>query len=99
MEADYKTYARDLYNIKLAVIGNRPAAKNLSALKTFLHNVNDLRPKLRQELNQLAQEFIAMVPNASQDLLHQFKEVNHVYLRKLQAYANHIKRDIRTYSA
>ena len=95
MEADYKAYARDLYNMKLAAIGSKPADKSVSELRIFLSNINDLRPKLRLELSELAKEFMTMMPNLPTDYLNQIQEVNQVYIKKLQAFANRVRREIR----
>ena len=97
METDYKVYARDLYRIKLAAIGDKPTEKNITALQAFLNNVNDLRPKLRRELTELEKEYIAMVPNPQSDFMRYIHDVNQLYIKKLQAFANRIKREIRSF--
>lgn len=95
MIADYKVFAKELYTIKLAVVGSTAIEKNTQALQTYLEKLNDLRPKFRHELNGLAQEFLSGLVNPTERMVEEIREINTVYIRKLHAHANYIRREMR----
>jgi hypothetical protein len=94
MLSKYRKYARDLYNIRINGIG-KPADENVFSLNKLLEKINELRPRLRKELNDLSAEFIAQEPEATPVLMEETKEVNSLFLRKLHALANQIKKKIK----
>lgn len=95
MVEDYKFYARELYKIKLAILGD-PKNDDVNSLLTFLTQVNELRPQLRREYEQLAKEYLAMSPNSLPSDSEHTAQVNELYLIKLAALAMRVKRKARS---
>lgn len=92
MIEDYKSFAKELYRTKLTVVGQKPDADNLFKMQLYLAQLNNLRPRLREELNHLAKEFNESSPKIS---IQQMDEVNNFYISKLQTYCRQVARQIK----
>lgn len=92
MIEDYKNFAKELYRTKLTVIGQKPEADNLFKMQLYLAQLNNLRPRLREELNHLATEFKETALGIS---AREMVEVNDFYIAKLQSYCRQVARQIK----
>lgn len=92
MIEDYKNFAKELYHTKLTVLGEKPEAENLFKMNLYLAQLNNLRPRLREELNQLAKEFKETALGISTD---EMTEVNDFYISKLQSYCRQVAKQIK----
>ena len=94
MIAKYKTHAKDLYEIKLA-IACKPKIETIASLNTFLENIHCLRPVLRLELQQLLKEFNESHEGITLAEALAIRLINSHYIIKLQREAKHVSKKIR----
>lgn len=94
--AQYKEYARDLFKIKIAQLGKKPD-NGFEELLKFFEQLNELRPKLRSDLQSLSDEFLGLGYYSDDEMLGGINKVNDFWIRKLQRLAVDAKKDIRKF--
>jgi len=90
MIKDYKTYAQDLYNIKVSALPRITKQIN-DPDKILLTRINELRSELRKNLDELSDEFMLESDEITPDTVKQIKSINNRLLDKFYIMANGVK--------
>jgi len=90
MIKDYKTYAQDLYNIKVSTLPRITKEIN-DPEKILLNRVIELRSELRKNLDELSDEFMLEIKEMTPETIKQIKSVNNRLLDKFYMMANGLR--------
>ncbi|TRW24752.1 hypothetical protein FMM05_09625 [Flavobacterium zepuense] len=90
MIKDYKTYAQDLYNIKVSTLPRITKEIN-DPDKILLNRIIELRSELRKNLDELLDEFMLESKEITPETVKQIKSVNNRLLDKFYMMANGVR--------